>query len=56
MAGGGNGCDSALLGATFKTGGGGVGAGRTSSKKHVKNSIPFLGMWKIYGNLQRLNK
>ena len=52
MVGGGNGCDSVLLGATSS--GGGVG-GRTSSKKHVKNYIPFLGMRKVHGDLQRLN-
>ena len=32
------------------------GGGRTSSKNHVKNSIPFLGMRKVHGDLQRLNK
>ena len=30
--------------------------GRTSSKEHVKNYIPFLGMRKVHGDLQRLNK
>ena len=39
-------------------GGGGGGGGdrtcRTSSKKHVKNYIPFLGMRKVHGDLQRL--
>ena len=33
-----------------------IRGGRTSSKKHMKNYIPFLGMWKVYGDLQRLNK
>ena len=46
MGGGGN----VLLGATFNQG------SRTSSKKHVKNSIPFLGMRNVHGDLQRLNK
>jgi len=30
--------------------------GRTSSKDHVKNHIPFLGMRKVHRDLQRLNK
>ena len=40
-------------------GGGGGGVGRTSSKSsknQMKNYIPYLGMWKVYGNLERLNK
>ena len=28
--------------------------GRTSSKNDV--NIPFVGMWKVHGDLQRLNK
>ena len=31
--------------------------GRTSSKNHMKkNYIPLLGMRKVHGDLQRLNK
>ena len=37
-------------------GGGGEGAGRTSFENHMINYIPFLGMWKVYGKLQTLNK